>query len=95
MKRGCNMTHTVLITGGTKGIGKACTDSFLAKGYNVVATYRSDDAAADAMRISHSGKILEVIKCNAADFEQTKACWQLVAERFGIYPAQNGTRCLM
>lgn len=83
MKRGFDMKHTVFITGGTKGIGKACTDSFLAKGFNVVATYRSDDDAADAMRISHSGESLEVIKCNAADFEQTKACWQLVTERFG------------
>ena len=33
----------VLVTGGTRGIGAACVDWFLANGDQVATTYRSDD----------------------------------------------------
>ena len=39
----------VLITGGTKGIGKACAELFSKKGYRVFIIYRSDDEAAKAL----------------------------------------------
>lgn len=36
----------VLITGGTKGIGKACVELFSDKGYRVFVIYKSDDESA-------------------------------------------------
>ena len=39
------MTHTVLITGCSSGFGLASAKLFLARGWNVVATMRSPDAA--------------------------------------------------
>jgi len=37
---------TVLITGGTKGIGKACAQEFLENGYEVILNYFHDEEAA-------------------------------------------------
>jgi 3-oxoacyl-[acyl-carrier protein] reductase len=36
------MTKTVLITGGSKGIGKACSEVFLENGYSVIAPTRKE-----------------------------------------------------
>ena len=40
----------VVGTGGTRGIGRAITEAFLAEGATVHATYRSGDEAAEALR---------------------------------------------
>ena len=40
------MARTALVTGGTRGIGKAISEMLKAKGYNVAANYGGNDAAA-------------------------------------------------
>jgi len=40
---------SVLITGGTKGIGKACAELFSQKGYKVFVIYKSDDKIAQEL----------------------------------------------
>ncbi len=45
-----NKQKSILITGGTRGIGKAISLLFLQNGYRVYATYKSDEAAAQAMQ---------------------------------------------
>ncbi len=42
------MARTVLITGGTRGIGRAISQQMKAKGYSVAANYGGNDAAAKA-----------------------------------------------
>ena len=44
------MKKNVLVTGGTKGLGKAIATEFLTKGYNVVANYHSDDRSAENLK---------------------------------------------
>jgi 3-oxoacyl-[acyl-carrier protein] reductase len=39
--------QTAIITGGTRGIGRAVSEAFLAAGARVIATYRGDDQAAE------------------------------------------------
>ena len=41
---------TVLITGASRGIGAACAQAFASAGYKVLANYRSDDSAAEALK---------------------------------------------
>lgn len=43
------MGKRVLVTGGTRGIGRATTLAFACAGARVIACYRSDDAAASAL----------------------------------------------
>jgi len=38
--------QTIIITGGTRGIGKAIAESFLKAGARVIVTYTSNEAAA-------------------------------------------------
>ena len=45
---------TVLVTGGTKGIGKAIAFEFLQQGYEVVINYSSDESAATATQAAVS-----------------------------------------
>ena len=53
---------TVLVTGGTRGIGRAIANAFLQKGYRVVVTYSKDEESADDAR--RNG--LEVYKADVA-----------------------------
>jgi 3-oxoacyl-[acyl-carrier protein] reductase len=43
------MNKTVFITGGAKGIGAACAEEFVKKGYNVAVNYRSSREKAEAL----------------------------------------------
>ena len=38
--------HTAIVTGGTRGIGRSVSEAFLKAGAKVIATYRSNDSAA-------------------------------------------------
>jgi len=42
--------QNIIITGGTRGIGRGLTEGFLAEGANIIATYTSNDAAAEKFR---------------------------------------------
>lgn len=42
--------HTVIITGATKGLGRATSIAFARAGHRVVGLYASDDSAADSLR---------------------------------------------
>ena len=46
--------QTVIVTGGTRGIGRGVTEAFLAAGAQVIATYRSNTAAAQEFQKSNA-----------------------------------------
>lgn len=48
---------TVLVTGGSKGIGRAVCELFYKKGYRVAFCYSRDDSAAKALVSSHPGML--------------------------------------
>ena len=70
--------QTALVTGATRGIGRAIAERFLAAGARVIGTYVSNDEAAAAFvkdNAQNSGR-LEVRKCDVADYEQTEALFK-------------------
>lgn len=76
---------TVLITGGSKGIGSACAELFASKGYRIVLNYfSSEKQAADlAFRLSRQGADVLPFKADVSDFEQVKQMVEACERRFG------------
>jgi acetoacetyl-CoA reductase len=60
------MTRTAVVTGGTRGIGKAIAIALKNADYNVAANYGSDDAAAQQFQ-NETG--IPVFKFNVGDFQ--------------------------
>ncbi len=70
---------TVLVTGGSRGIGAAISRAFASRGARVAVNYRSDDTCAAAFLQELSGSGHQLFKADLAD---PVACQQLVE---GVY----------
>jgi 3-oxoacyl-[acyl-carrier protein] reductase len=71
----------VLVTGGTRGIGAACVEWFLANGDQVATTYRSD-AAPDAPEGSDAARFLPV-RCDVRNSEEVEAAFAAIEAAWG------------
>ncbi len=82
----------VLITGGSKGIGKGLTKLLCAEGYDIVFTYHSSAKDAELLEQemeNFSGNITGY-QCDGRDIKQVEyLCKQLVAERGAPYALIN------
>lgn len=70
--------QTALITGGTRGIGRAISEALLKSGARVVATYVGNEAAAQeflAANSIHEGRVL-TRKCDVADYAACEALFK-------------------
>ena len=74
------MSKVAVVTGGTRGIGRAISKALKNDGYTVVAIYQSNDEAAERFR-NETG--CEAIKVNVADFEQCQAVMERIETEFG------------
>lgn len=75
----------VLITGASRGIGKAIAQKCVNEGAKVAFTYLSSEEKANALakELSESGGVVKGFKSNAADFEAAQQLVQDVVEEFG------------
>jgi NAD(P)-dependent dehydrogenase (short-subunit alcohol dehydrogenase family) len=70
-----------LVTGGSRGIGKAIAKSFAESGAKVMITSRKIDALEEARK--EMGGEVEVFAANAGDLDGISACDNATMERFG------------
>ncbi|MGF7029341.1 3-oxoacyl-[acyl-carrier protein] reductase [Paenibacillus mucilaginosus] len=71
-----------LVTGGTRGIGRAVTEELLNTGARVAFTYRSSGEAAEELKARYGDRVLPV-RADAEHLEQARETVAQVREAFG------------
>lgn len=77
---------TVLVTGASRGIGKATVIEFAKKGYNVVINYVSDDNAAETLKsfiVENYGVDVMICKCDVSNEDDVKKMVKSIIEKYG------------
>jgi len=78
------MNKTVVVTGGSTGIGKAICLEFAKNGFNVVIDYASDDKTAnDALREVSTFSEGIAVKADITDEKQVKILFEKAKKHFG------------
>ncbi len=78
------MDKCILITGGTKGIGKAIASCLGKAGYNLILTYASDQAVAEVVRgglMDRFGVQVSVLRADISDLNAIEAIDSFLEEK--------------
>ena len=78
------MGKTAVVTGGSRGIGKAIALKLAQEGYDIALNYANNDAAAEAAReeIAATGVRCEIYKADTSDMMQVKAMFKEIKKSF-------------
>ena len=76
--------QTVIVTGGTRGIGKSIAESFLKTGARVIVTYSSNDAAALKFKEESSqyAENIDVQKCDVARYKDVENFFEYIDKKY-------------
>ncbi|MEM1505439.1 enoyl-[acyl-carrier-protein] reductase FabL [Domibacillus sp. 8LH] len=76
---------TALVTGSSRGVGKAIAIALAKQGYDIVVNYARSKTAAEetAKEIESLGRRALVIKANVGDTAKIKAMFETIAQEFG------------
>ncbi len=77
--------QVAVVTGGGRGIGRACSIELARHGASIVVNYRADAGAAEATRdaIQELGGAAVLVKANVADPEEAEAVIETAIEELG------------
>jgi 3-oxoacyl-[acyl-carrier protein] reductase len=79
--------QTIIITGGTRGIGKAIAESFLKAGARVIVTYTSNEAAAAQFRKDNSqfAENIDIQKLDVTKYEEVEKFFKYIDTKYGSF----------
>ena len=83
--------HHILITGGSAGIGAATARLAAERGHNVILTYNSDLAGAEAVAadVQATGQAAQIIQCDVADPAQVAAMFGRIPKETPLHLVNN------
>ncbi len=79
------MEKTAVITGSSRGIGKACALKLAEKGFNIVVNYNSNEEAANKAveEITAFGRKALAVKADTSDLKQVQNMFRTAVREFG------------
>jgi len=77
--------QVAIVTGGSRGIGRAITQAFAAEGAKVAFVYRGNQAAADSLtqEIAQAGGTARAVQANVTDPESAQRCMEEALKTWG------------
>ena len=75
---------TVLITGGSRGIGKCIAENLAKEGFNVVLNYNKSEKEAKQIKkeLKEKGKIIEICKADVSNRDEVKKLVKFTLDKF-------------
>jgi NAD(P)-dependent dehydrogenase (short-subunit alcohol dehydrogenase family) len=77
--------RTIVVTGGSRGLGRGLVEAFLARGCNVALCGRSEPSVREAEEVlskAHPGRVVGVV-VDVARYEDVVRLWDRASETFG------------
>ena len=80
-----NEKKIALVTGASRGIGRACAIALGKKGYTVIINYNSNEDAANEVKgiIEAAGSEADIYKANVANPDEVKQMFREITKKFG------------
>lgn len=88
-----NKLRWVLVTGGSRGIGKGIVEHLCRSGYDVVFTYKNSPTQAEAIvdSLSNAGLVCQAVLCDGSDASQVSHIVSELIKKKGHHTASSIT----